>query len=76
MPDLVKVLKSALSLDVHVRAPLAERLLASLEELSEEEADRPWPEEAQRGVAEHPHGPPQPIPARTRRAAGNSAGPA
>lgn len=53
MPDLVKVLKSALSLDVHDRAALAERLLASLEELSEEEAERLWADEAQRRLAEY-----------------------
>ena len=53
MPDLVKVLRSALSLDVHDRAALAERLLASLEELSEEEAERLWAEESQRRLAEY-----------------------
>ena len=53
MPDLVKVLRSALSLDVHDRAALAERLLASIEELSEEEAERLWAEEAQRRLAEY-----------------------
>ena len=53
MPDLVKVLKSALSLDVHDRAALAERLLASLEELSEEEAERLWAGEARRRLAEY-----------------------
>ena len=53
MPDLAKVLKNALSLDVHDRAALAERLLASLEELSEEEAERLWADEAQRRLAEY-----------------------
>jgi hypothetical protein len=38
MPDLGEVLKSALSLKVGDRAALAERLLASLDELDEEEA--------------------------------------
>ena len=35
MSNLAKILKNALSLDVHDRATLAERLLASLEELSD-----------------------------------------
>lgn len=53
MPDLAEVLKTALSLDVHDRAVLAERLLASLEELSEEAAERLWAEEAQRRLQEY-----------------------
>ncbi len=48
MSDLDEALKHALSLDVRDRAALAERLLASLEELPEEEADRLRAEEAQR----------------------------
>ena len=48
MSDLDEVLRHALSLDVHDRATLAERLLANLEELSEEEAGRLWAEKAQR----------------------------
>lgn len=53
MPNLSEVLKNALSLDVHDRAALAEKLLASLEELSEEEAERFWAEEAQRRLEEY-----------------------
>ncbi len=53
MPNLAEILKSAMSLDVHDRATLAERLLASLEELSEEEAERLWAEEAQRRLEEY-----------------------
>ena len=53
MPDLAEVLRNALSLEVHDRAALAERLLASLEELSEEEAERLWAEEAQRRLEEY-----------------------
>jgi len=53
MPNLSEVLKNALSLDVHDRAALAEKLLASLEELSEEEAERLWAEEAQRRLEEY-----------------------
>ncbi len=48
MPDRAEVLRNALSLDVQDKAALAQKLLASLEELSEEEADRLWAEEAQR----------------------------
>jgi len=53
MSNLAETLKNALSLDVHDRATLAERLLAGLEELSEEEADRLWAEEAQRRFEEY-----------------------
>ncbi|MEW6139777.1 MAG: addiction module protein [Thermodesulfobacteriota bacterium] len=48
MSDLDEALKHALSLDARDRAALAETLLASLEELPEEEAERLWEEEAQR----------------------------
>ena len=48
MPDLAEVLKTALGLGVKDRAQLAEQLLASLEELSPEEADHLWAEEAER----------------------------
>jgi putative addiction module component (TIGR02574 family) len=53
MSNLAELFKTALSLDVHDRAALAERLLASLEELSEQEADRLWAEEAQRRLEEY-----------------------
>ena len=42
----------ALKLDLESRARLAERLLVSLEELSSEEHDRLWAEEALRRDAE------------------------
>lgn len=48
MSDLDEALRHALSLDIHDRAALAEKLLASLEELPDEEAERLWAEEAQR----------------------------
>lgn len=51
--DLDQALKHALSLDVHDRAVLAESLLASLEELPEEETERLWAEEAQRRLDAH-----------------------
>ncbi len=63
MSNLAETLKNALSLDVHDRATLAERLLASLEELSEEEADRLWAEEAQRRLEEHRAGRAKAVPA-------------
>ena len=53
MPDLGEVLRTALSLDTRDRATLAERLLASLEELGEEEAVHLWAEEAQRRLEEY-----------------------
>lgn len=56
MAALKDVLKDALTLDVHERALLAERLLATLEELSEEEAERLWVEEAERRLKEYRSG--------------------
>lgn len=63
MPDLAEVLRNALSLDVHERAALAERLLASLDELTEEEAERLWAEEAQRRLEEYRAGRAKAVPA-------------
>ena len=48
MTDAEEVFKNALSLDIRDRAALAQTLLASLEELNEEEADRLWADEARR----------------------------
>ena len=48
MADLSEILKTVLSLDIDDRALVAERLLASLEDLSEAEADRVWAQEAHR----------------------------
>lgn len=53
MPNLAEVMKGAMNLDVRDRAALAEKLLASLDELSEEEAERLWAEEAQRRLDEY-----------------------
>lgn len=63
MSDLAEVLKGALSLGVHDRAALAERLLASLEDLSEEEAELLWAEEAQRRLQEYRTGRAKAVPA-------------
>ncbi len=63
MADAAEVFKNALSLDVQDRAALAQRLLASLEELSEEEAARLWAEEAQRRLDEYRAGRAKAVPA-------------
>lgn len=53
MAGLEEVLRKALALEIQDRARLAERLLASLDELSEEEAERLWAEEAERRLTEY-----------------------
>ena len=56
MPDPAEVFKDALNLAVGDRAALAQELLSSLEELSEEEAERLWAQEAQRRLEEYSAG--------------------
>jgi putative addiction module component (TIGR02574 family) len=63
MADPVEVLKNALSLDVRDRAAIAQKLLASLEGLSEDEAERLWAEEAQRRLEEYRAGHAEGVPA-------------
>lgn len=53
MPDLREILARALSLSANDRAALAAELLASLDELDEEEAERLWAREAQRRLDEY-----------------------
>lgn len=53
MPDVAEVLKRALSLNADERAAVAEKLLASLDDLDEEESDRLWGEEAARRLEEY-----------------------
>ncbi len=53
MAELTELLRQALNLDVRDRATLAERLLASLDELTEKEAEHLWAEEAQRRLEEY-----------------------
>jgi len=53
LSDPKEVFENALSLDVQDRAALAQSLLASLEELSPDEADRLWADEAQRRLQEY-----------------------
>ena len=48
MADAGKVLKNALALDVDDRAAVAERLLASLDDLDEKETEHLWAVEAHR----------------------------
>jgi putative addiction module component (TIGR02574 family) len=63
MPDLDEVLRTALSLDVQDRARLAEKLLASLDALSEDEASRLWADEAERRLQEYRAGRTRAVPA-------------
>lgn len=63
MPDMDEILKTALSLDVRDRARLAEELLASLDALGEEEAERLWADEAERRLREYRAGRMRAIPA-------------
>ena len=51
MTDAAEVLKNALALGVEDRAVLAERLLASLDDLDEAEAERLWATDARRRLA-------------------------
>jgi putative addiction module component (TIGR02574 family) len=53
MRNPAEVLQEALRLDVRDRAALAQELLASLEAVSEQEAERLWAEEAQRRLEEY-----------------------
>jgi len=63
MSDPLEVFRNALSLNVEDRAALAHKLLVSLEELSEDEADRLWGEEAQRRLDEYRAGRARAVPA-------------
>jgi putative addiction module component (TIGR02574 family) len=54
--DLEDIAAEALELPLTARAELASQLLDSLEDLSEEESDRLWAEEAERRYAEYKAG--------------------
>lgn len=54
--DLKDIAAEALELPITARAELASQLLDSLEDLSEEENDRLWGEEAERRYAEYKAG--------------------
>ena len=61
-PAVDQILESALRLDAQQRAALADRLLASLEELDEEESERLWASEAERRLLEYQAGRARAIP--------------
>jgi putative addiction module component (TIGR02574 family) len=63
MPDPTEVFKNALSLDVQDRAALAQTLLASLDDVTEEEAERLWAVEASRRLERHRAGLTRAVPA-------------
>ena len=48
MQQVAEVMESALALSINDRAALAEKLLASLDDLDEAETERLWATEAQR----------------------------
>ena len=56
MKSLEDLTQEALELPLDQRTRLAERILDSLDELSEEEIERLWAEEAARRVAAHEAG--------------------
>lgn len=64
MPNISAILKDAMSLDARDRAALAEKLLASLEQLSDKEAESIWADEAQRRLKEYRAGRSKAVPAR------------
>ena len=53
MANFAEIIKGAMSLDARDRAVLAGKLLDSLDELSEAEADRLWAEESQRRLDQY-----------------------
>jgi hypothetical protein len=61
--DIQEIETEALKLDLKSRARLAEKLLHSLEDLSEAEVSRLWAEEAQRRDAEMDSDPAVELPA-------------
>jgi putative addiction module component (TIGR02574 family) len=61
--DLEDVAAEALELPLTARAELASRLLDSLEEISEEESDALWAEEAERRYAAYKGGEIKAVPA-------------
>ena len=63
MKNISVVLKNAMSLSIHDRAALAEKLLASLEQVSEKEAEHIWADEAQRRLDDYRAGRSKAVPA-------------
>ena len=56
MADIEDIAERALTLDIKDRARLAERLLLSLEQLSEEEISALWADEAERRLISYRDG--------------------
>lgn len=56
-----------MNLDAHDRAALAEKLLASLEQLSDKEAELVWTDAAQRRLSEYRAGRAKAVPAQEVR---------
>ena len=63
MKELKEIAAEALGLPLTARAELASQLLDSLEDISEEESDMLWAEEAERRYAEYEAGHIQAVPA-------------
>jgi putative addiction module component (TIGR02574 family) len=63
MSPLETVARQALDLDLEDRAKLTEKLLESLDHLSEVEIEQLWLDEAERRVADYRAGCAEPIPA-------------
>jgi len=63
MKKMTDILRTALDLNVRDRAALAEKLLASLDELTEEEAEALWTVEAARRLEEFRVGRARAVPA-------------
>jgi len=61
MPDFSEVLRSALDLSTEERAAIAEKLLASLDDVDERESERLWAEEAARRRREWQEGRVSPV---------------
>lgn len=63
MTVLAEIIEKVLRLKVQERAALAEKLLASPDDLSQEEAERLWADEAERRLQECRAGRAQSVPA-------------
>ena len=62
MNSIEDVFKNALALSLDERARLAERLLQSLDDVSEEEAERLWLDEAEHRIRDYRAGKTEAIP--------------
>jgi putative addiction module component (TIGR02574 family) len=64
VPQLDEILRDALVLDVQDRAALAEELLASLDDVLDEEAEQVWATEAKRRLDDYHAGRAHSVPAK------------